>query len=234
MPNQEPELRLCAALDRLLAKRTWREVTLASVARAAGIGWTELVAIAPSKEAVVGLMLSRDAAETARRYKPERNSHSARERAFDVCMTWFDVQLTRKAAMRRFYRGLLRDPLLLLSARQHVIATAEWLLALAEADAGASAPLQAAGVAGALVRAIAVWLDDDEDMAKTMARLDRDLRRLEPILWPSRKQARATSAKGAADENAVTPAGEPQRAGRRGGSRRASARRHGRAQYRAR
>ncbi|HEY6577759.1 MAG TPA: hypothetical protein VIY09_00425, partial [Rhizomicrobium sp.] len=169
----------------------------------------------------------------ARRYKPEGSAQAARERVLDASLTWFEVQLPRKPTMRRFYHGLLQDPLLLLSTRRHIVATAEWLLALAAADGGASALLQAAGLAAALVRAVPVWLNDDHEMGKTMARLDRDLRRLEAVLWPPRKQARAGSAKRVADEDALKPAGERQHAVRRGGSRRASARPRGRAQYRA-
>jgi hypothetical protein len=233
MSKRDPEARLCAALDRLLAKQDWGELTLASVAQGAKLGWPELLALAPSKAALAGLFLRRDAKEAAIRYKPERNSQSARERLFDACMTWFEVQQPRKNAMREFYRGIARDPLLLLSARGHIIATAEWLLALAEADLGNSTTAQAALLSGVLAHAIPVWLRDDDQMEKTMARLDRDLRRMEGVLWPRAKAARRERADPGGDESQLRPAGAPRPASRRGGSHQASARRHGRAQYRA-
>ncbi|HEX4078778.1 MAG TPA: hypothetical protein VHX61_07890 [Rhizomicrobium sp.] len=233
MSKRDSEARLCAALDRLLAKQGWRELTLASVAQAANLPWPELLALAPSKAALAGVFLRRDAREAAGRYKPERNSQIARERVFDVCTTWFEVQQPHKKPMREFYRGIARDPLLLLSARGQVIATAEWLLALAEADLGNSTTAQAIALAGILVRAIPVWLKDDDQMEKTMAQLDRDLRRMESFLWPRPKSAQPERPDAGDEDSGLRPAGEPRRATRRGGSNQASARRRGRAQYRA-
>jgi hypothetical protein len=68
--------------------------------------------------------------------------------------------------------------------RGDVLQVSGEFLALAEADFGVSARLQAAIFAGILVRAVSAWRDDDEEMGKTMAQLDRDLRRLERLLWP--------------------------------------------------
>ena len=93
-------------------------------------------------------------------------------------MTWFEVQLPHKKAMGAFYGGLAKDPLLLLSARGQIIATAGWLLALAESDFGNSTMAQAAALSGILGACILVWLKDDDPMERTMAKLDRDLRRV--------------------------------------------------------
>jgi hypothetical protein len=69
----------------------------------------------------------------------------------------------------------------LLAARDAILSAAGWLLVLAEADTGPSSALKSTGVALALGRAIPVWLDDGKDLAKTMARLDGDLRRAESL-----------------------------------------------------
>jgi AcrR family transcriptional regulator len=198
MPKPDPQTRLADAAFRLLAEITWADLTLASVARAAKVPPAELLATAPSKAALLGIMLRQLSGELARRYRPDRESQSARDRTFDVCMTWFGLQQPRKKAMRALTNGLSRDPPALLSARREFVAAAEWILALGEADAGAALRVRAAILAGLIMRAMPVWLADDDEMGKTMAQLDRDLRRAENLLWrrsATKKKRRPTSRK---------------------------------------
>ncbi|MGD0191806.1 MAG: hypothetical protein ABSD74_13790 [Rhizomicrobium sp.] len=172
-----PETRLADAAFRLLAKQSWSELTLASVARAAKLPLAELHAIAPSKPALIGVMLSRAGEETARRYKKDKGSDNARDRIFDVALTWFETLAARKAAMRALHDGLKRDPLTLFAARRAFVDAGEWLLALAEADTGRALPARAAALAAILARTIPVWLDDDDELSNTMAKLDAGLGR---------------------------------------------------------
>jgi hypothetical protein len=169
-------------------------MTLASVARGAKLSWDEMLEAAPSRAALVGVMLRRAAADAAGRYRPDRTMQSARERAFDAIMSWFEAQNARKEAVRSLYEGLRQEPLTLLSVRSDIVASAEWLLAIAEADAGSASSVRAACIGGLVARALPVWLSDDEDMGKTMAQLDRDLRRVERFVWSREKsQTRARS-----------------------------------------
>jgi hypothetical protein len=189
MPRLDTEARIATASFRVLAREPWSRITLASVARLAKVPWDEMLKTAPSRAALVGVMLRRAAADTAKRYRPDRAAQSARDRVFDAIMNWFEAQNARKGAVRALYEGLAREPLTLLLLRRDIIASTEWLLALAEADAGPAAPIRAACIGGILVHALPVWLSDDKDMGKTMAQLDRDLRRVERFLWPA-KQSR--------------------------------------------
>jgi ubiquinone biosynthesis protein COQ9 len=177
-----PQTRLADAALRLLAKKPWRELSLAAVAKAAKIPVAELQTLAPAKPALPALILQRLGAETAARYKHDRGAQTLRDRMFDVAMTWFDVLAPHKPAMRALYEGLRNDPLLLLGERGAFLSAAEWLMTLAEADNGGATTLRAAGFAAALMRAVPVWLTDDSDLTKTMARLDGDLRRGESLL----------------------------------------------------
>jgi hypothetical protein len=181
MPKPIPKTRLAAAALKLLARQGWSELTLAATAKAAKIPFAELAPIARAKPALIGIVLDLVGGETAARYKPDSGAESARDRLFDVAMLWFDMWGPRKAALRALHDGLKRDPLALIAARGDILAAASWLLALAEADTGSASALKAAGLAGALARAIPVWLDDGKDLAKTMARLDGDLRRGESV-----------------------------------------------------
>jgi AcrR family transcriptional regulator len=182
MPKTDPASALADAALKLLAKKSWSELTLAEVAKAAKLPMTQLQSLTPAKPALMGVILRRIGSETTARYKPEKGSASVRDRIFDVMMTWFEVLGSRKPAARSLYEGLGRDPLSLLAAREEIVAAASWLLALAQADTGPMIPLRALGLAGVMARAIPIWLDDGKDMAKTMARLDGDLSRIENLL----------------------------------------------------
>jgi AcrR family transcriptional regulator len=181
MVKASPETQLADAALKLLAKTRWNELALADVAKAAKIPLTALQTLAPSKPALFGLILARFGQDVAARYKRDAGSESARDRIFDVAMTWFDVLASRKPAIRSLYESYRRDPLALIAIRNEAASAASWLLVLAEADTGNASGIKSGGLALALGRAIPVWLDDGQDLAKTMARVDGDLRRAESL-----------------------------------------------------
>ena len=176
----DPKTRLADAVLKRLAKTPWQDLTLASVAKAARLPLGDLQALCGSKPALFGLILRRIGALVAARYAPEPGS--AHDRLFEVAMCWFDVLAPHKKAVRSLYDGLRRDPLTLVAARAEIAEAGSWLLTLAEADTGPALSLRALALAAALGRAVPAWLEDGPDMAKTMARLDTDLRRGETIL----------------------------------------------------
>jgi hypothetical protein len=182
MPKTDPATALADAALKLLAKQSWSDLALAAVAKAAKLPMAQLHTLAAAKPALIGLILRRIGNETTARYKHEKGSTSARDRIFDVAMTWFEVLASRKPAIRSLYDGLKRDPLSLLAAREEITAAASWLLVLAEADTGPAVPLRALGLAGVMARTIPAWLDDGKDMAKTMARLGSDLGQIDKLL----------------------------------------------------
>jgi len=177
MAAVSPKVKLADTALRLLAKTRWTDLTIAAVARAAKTPLASLQAVAPNKPLLFGLILNRIGADVARTYRPERKSDDVRDRLLDVALTWFEALRSRKAAVRSLYEGLRRDPLSLLAARTEIVSAANWLLTLAEADTGRGLPARALAFAGILSRAIPIWLEDDQQMSATMARLGEDLRR---------------------------------------------------------
>jgi AcrR family transcriptional regulator len=168
-----------AALE-LLAKKRWRDLALADVAKAAKVPLAQLQDLRGGKSALVRLILKRIGAETAKAYK--RESDTARERLFDVALAWFEVNAKRKPAIGALYEGLKYDPITLISERAEFAAAASWLMTLAEADTGPAVQARALALAAIIARAIPVWLDDDTELAATMARLDGDLSRADSFL----------------------------------------------------
>ena len=181
MAQSDPKAKLADAALKLLAKTRWSDLTLAAVARAAKIPLRELQTLAPAKPVLIGLILSGIGRDTTKRYKPEKGN-SAHDQLLDVCLTWFETQNARKPAIRALYEGLRFDPLALIDARKDIVSSASWLLVLAESDTGPALRVRALALAAVMAHALAAWLDDDKDMAKTMAQLDTDLSRGETLL----------------------------------------------------
>ncbi len=186
MAQATPDTKLADAALKLLAKKPWRDLTLAEVAKAAKVPLSGLQSLG-GKSALIGLMLQKFGAETASRYMPEENS-GAKDRVLEAAMTWFEINARRKPAIRSLYDGLKFDPLTLIEQRVAFADAAAWLLTLAQADTGPAMPLRTLGFAAIMGRAIGVWLDDDAEMAKTMARLDGDLSRAVDFLRPRGKR----------------------------------------------
>lgn len=172
-PNLED--RLADAALKLLAKKSWRDLTLADVAKTAKVPLALLQDLRGGKSALIGAILKKIGAETAKRYKPE--SETARERLFDVALAWFDVNAKRKPAIGALYEGLKYDPITLISERAEFAAAANWLMTLAHADTGPAVQARALALAAIIARAIPTWLEDDAELAATMAQLDADLSR---------------------------------------------------------
>jgi AcrR family transcriptional regulator len=169
--------KLADAALKLLAKRSWRDLALADVAKGAKVPLAQLQDLRGGKSALVGLILKKIGAETTKAYKPE--SDTARERLFDVALTWFEVNARRKPAIGALYEGLKYDPLTLISERAEFATAANWLMTLAQGDTGPAVQARALALAAIIARAIPMWLEDDAEMAATMARLDNDLSRMD-------------------------------------------------------
>ena len=184
MAKAATETKLADAALKLLAKKSWRDLTLAEVAKAAKVPLSSLQSFG-GKATLIGAILQKFGAETASHYVPEKNAE-AKDRVLEVAMTWFEINARRKPALRSLYDGLKFDPLSLIEQREAFATAAAWLLTLAEADIGGALALRSIGFAAIMARAIGVWLDDDADMTKTMARLDSDLSRATNFLNPRR------------------------------------------------
>lgn len=168
-----------AALD-LAAARPWHTVSLADIGAAAGLSLAEVYRLFPSKAAIVaGFMSEADAAVLA----TSASGDSVRDRLFDVIMRRFDAFAPRKAALRSILRDAPRDPLGALCAAPRFLRSMTWLAEAAGVDTAAPlGMLKVKGVAGVYLVALGAWLgDESDDHAKTMAALDRALKRVEAL-----------------------------------------------------
>jgi len=188
--------RIIDAAMGLFAERGWRGVSLADIAAAADLSLADLYGRFPSKLAVVEAFLARiDAAMLAGGSAPDA---SVRDRLFDVLMRRFEALKPHRLALRALLRDLRGDPLAALCLSRAYARSMAWALEAAGLDShGLRGALRVKGLGATHLATLRVFLDDDgEDLGRTMAALDRHLKRLESIVrsFPGRRRAETAAA----------------------------------------
>ncbi|MEI9988229.1 MAG: TetR family transcriptional regulator [Aliidongia sp.] len=178
----DPVPAVIAATMRLATERAWSDIPLADIAAAASLSLIELYRLFPSKLAILDALARQvDAAVLA---APADAADSPRDRLFDVLMRRFDALLPSRDGLRRLTRDVRRLRLEALPAAFALPRSMGWMLEAAGIPAtGLRGALRARVLGAAYVSAFRAFLDDDSaDLTRTMAALDRALRRVEPLL----------------------------------------------------
>ncbi len=170
---------LAAALD-CAAKTRWAEVTLIDIAEAAGITLSELRGLFTTKTDIIAALLRAVDDEVMRRLPKRGEGQEKRDLLFDTIMTRFDVLGPYKAALKSIHASGSAD----LALAGPYLSSQHWMLQAAGIGTdGALGALRIAGLGLAYASVFATWLeDDDPGLARTMAALDRRLRRGERTL----------------------------------------------------
>lgn len=169
-----------AAME-LAAERGWRDLSLAEIAEAAGLSIAELHAVYPSKQALLSGFVRRIDAVVLAGAEPDARAGSAKDRLFDVLMRRFDALKPYRKALGRILCDQGRDPLAALCGLCLYRRSLATMLEAADLAAdGLRGRLRVKGLGLAYAGAFRTWLrDDSDDLAPTMAALDRQLGRLE-------------------------------------------------------
>lgn len=179
-----PDRVIDAALA-LAAGRGWRRLSLGDIANEAGLTLAGLRAVFPSKAAILGGFLRRtdERVLAGGGTAGLAEGSSARDRLFDVLMRRFDVMRPHRDAITAIARDSLFDPLAALCLGPSLMCSMAWMLEAAGLNsAGLKGGLSSKGLALVYLGALRAWLKDDSaDLAKTMAALDRGLRRAETV-----------------------------------------------------
>lgn len=170
-----PKGRMIAAAMKLAAQRPWKDITLLDIAEAGGVTLADVRAELDDKPAIVrGFVRAVDDALLKQAKRPHTDQ-SARDALFEVIMARLDLLQPYKAAVRSILDGAEPDVRLLCGA----LASQQWMLSAAGIDAsGARGAVRTLGLASLYASVLRTWLDDDDPgLARTMAALDRRLRR---------------------------------------------------------
>jgi AcrR family transcriptional regulator len=186
-PASEAE-RLFAAAMEVAERIGWRRASLADIADGAGLTLAALHGKFRDKAAILaGLAEHADRAvlEGVAAEKPSAAGETARDRLFDVLMRRFE-------ALKPYRRGLAEiareggggGVLDAVCGVQRVLNSLAWMAeAAGVSSAGWGGAVRVKGLGVVYAATFPTWLkDDSEDLAKTMAALDKNLKRCESLL----------------------------------------------------
>lgn len=175
---------LIAALFRLLETRNWQDISLADIALESATDLAELRSRIDDRFALLEQFARQIDVEVIKTVDPDLKGEPARERLFDVLMSRLDALEPFKPGIAGLARSASRDPLLAAQLNRLACTSQGWMLeAVGISGDGLIGALRIQGLVLAFSRVLGVWLkDDDPDMARTMAELDKVLRRGETVL----------------------------------------------------
>ena len=175
--SASPRDRIIDALMALAAEQSWDEIDLPAIAARAEVSLADFRDHFPSKGAILGAFSKRIDHIVLAEGAEDMADEPADQRVFDVMMRRLDALSPYRTALRRIARGLMADPLALAAMNGVMLNSMRFMLASAGIDT--EDRLGALRVQGAVLmfaRVQRVWFeDDDPGLARTMAKLDREL-----------------------------------------------------------
>ena len=174
------EGRIVSAALALAAEKSWSAVTLSQIAERASVTLVDLKSHFGSKGDILSAFTRMVDDEVLRRTPPRAAAMAPRDALFDVVMGRFDVLEPHKRALVSIAADAMMDP----SRLAPFLTTQRWMLEAAGISAhGVDGGMRVAGLAAVYASVFRTWLeDDDAGLSRTMAALDRRLRRGEQAL----------------------------------------------------
>lgn len=185
----QPSDLLVAAFD-LIAERGWDGWTATLLSRRAGVPLAEVYRQFPRRTSMI-CALSRRVDETMLGFDPaDMEGLPPRDRVFELLMRRLDALTPFRDGLDRLGRDARRDPGLVLINGCRFERSMAWVQEAAELRShGLGARIGRGLIAAAYLQTLRVWLTDrSADLAKTMAELDKQLRRIEP--WAGLREPR--------------------------------------------
>lgn len=176
--SSDPRRQAVEALMRLAATRPWDEIELGDIAAEAGLTLAKLRGLFPSKLAMLGGLTRIVDDAVLADVSDDLAVEPVRERLFDLVMRRLDALAPYKAGLRRIAPIIRRDPLTMAALNRGAVNSWRYMLASAGIPTeDGLGPVRVQGAVLLMARVTEVWLQDDEpELSRTMARLDRELK----------------------------------------------------------
>lgn len=160
------------------ADTRWREISLATLAKTAGITLSQLHGQYPSKMAIVAAIMDQTTTTVVAGTDPSANEESPHDRLLDAVLRRFDVMEANKTAITSILKDMPFDPARTLCLVPGFLDSMAWTLESAGiSSSGIAGRIRTKGLAAIYLGALGVWMrDDSPDLTKTMAFLDRRLK----------------------------------------------------------
>ncbi len=174
---------------RLAAERGWERVSLADVAADTDIPLADVLERFPNRTRILTALLARTDRRVIEGWTPDdAEDETPRDRLFDLLMRRFDALAPHKRGLAAIVNACPSDLGGIAGAAPRFFRSMAWMLEAAGLSAsGARGCLRVQGLALIYLGAFRVWLGDDtDDMARTMAALDKGLMRAENLITMAR------------------------------------------------
>jgi len=187
--KRSPQDKLVATALSMIETSGWQGLSLTQLARESKIPVETVFHLCPDKHALLKLIGTSINAAAVKRMTEPGDNEPARDRAFDAILVVFEAMADYKPALAVIYQETRIDPATWLDVGPFFVRSAEWIADNAKLPTnGLQGLATTRAIAALLVETFGVWLADGEDLAKTMAHVDRRLRSAES--WISTFQRR--------------------------------------------
>ncbi len=179
-PNPD---RIIDAAMSLAAQSRWREVTLANIAAEAKISLAQMHELFRSKPAIVAALGDRVDRAVLAGTEADAGTEPVHDRLLDVLMRRLEALAPHKDGIASILRAAACDPAAAICASPGMLRRMAWCLeAAGVSSAGVAGRIRAKGLAAIYLSTLVVWLrDDSPDQGRTLAHLDKSLRRAERL-----------------------------------------------------
>ncbi len=179
--SKDTSAEVVAASLEIAAAGGWRAASLGDIAEASGVSLDELRRYCSDKPAILAAFIADVDREVLSRDLGFEDEDTPRDRLFEVLMSRFDVLGGNRAAVAAWFREMPTDPVSLFRLGSPVLMSSDGMLDAAGISAtGPFGCLRAKGLLAVWLATLKIWLEDDSpDLSRTMAALDRNLRRAE-------------------------------------------------------
>jgi AcrR family transcriptional regulator len=180
----DPRSTVVDALMALAAEQAWDDISLSQIAEKAGMSLADLRDLFPSKGAMLAGFIRRIDRIVLEGTPPDLADEPARERVMDVMLRRFDALLPYREALRAIHKAFKGDVLGLAALNQQALNSWRYMLAAISIETeGAMGLVRLQGAILVFARAFETFLDEaDETLPRTMAVLDKELKRGEWVL----------------------------------------------------
>lgn len=174
---------ISVALD-LAEGQGWEYTTLRDIADKSELSMSVLYEVIEDKNDILvlfGRMIDRkimDGVETG-----TDDGLTIRERLFDILMDRYEILNEYRGGVIALMDSMALDPKQVVISFPHICRSMNWMLEASGVEtSGVKGALKVAGLSGVYMKVLRTWKNDDtQDLAKTMAALDKALDRSESI-----------------------------------------------------
>ena len=179
----DPRGAVIDAALKLASKRDWENVTLADIAKAAGISLAALSQMFECREDILAAYARRVDTDVLDSFDGSGEGPAGRDQLFDIMMERFERLNNDRAALLSILASAKTDPKQWVIALPQTAKSMAWMLEASGMDTlGWKGAARVAGLSAVYLWTMRAWLQDDSpDLGKTMATLDKALGRAESI-----------------------------------------------------